>query len=605
MKHEDHRNHIVTECQFDMIRRTVGIDSTDGLKLRNQYDDKNRVAAVTQKLEDSLVKTEYIYGEAEKQQKPGLMYGLKVDGTERAVYTYDLLARQTQKSVKAFGATYNTYYEFLAGPVTGTTTTLLSSIKNGSKTLSYTYDVLGNIQTISEDDVLKCTYHYDELNRLVREDNVWENKTICYTYDLGGNMTSWKEYAYTTEESLEGKTVNKENSYAYGNAVWKDQLTSYNGQAITYDVLGNPLSYRGMTMSWEKGRELKQIVKDGSTIAFAYDTAGCRIGKTAAGVETKYYWSGDKIIGMKKDGDLIHFLYDEKGNLFALQRSGALYYYIFNAQNDVIGLIDSAGKQVVTYTYNSWGKPLSLKDTSVSGVGSKNPFRYRGYCWDDETGFYYVSSRYYDPVIGRFISPDSGISGVGGDIRGYNLYSYCFNNPVNMSDPDGNWPKWVSKIGNAVKNTVKSVVKAVKKAANTVKTTVAKFAKKTSGASNKRPPTGEPGSTYVAPNGDRRTYGPDGKPVHDYDHSDHGNPKNHPHDENGGHHHDWDWTKNPPRQGAYVPNVEMIVGVGLVTVSSIGIAAVALDDLSGIGIADNFLYGPLGAGVSQGLIMIY
>ena len=201
----------------------------------------------------------------------------------------------------------------------GTTTPLLSSIKNGSKTLSYTYDVLGNIQTISEDDVLKCTYHYDELNRLVREDNVWENKTICYTYDLGGNMTSWKEYAYTTEESLEGKTVNKENSYAYGNSVWKDQLTSYNGQAITYDVLGNPLSYRGMTMSWEKGRELKQIVKDGSTIAFAYDTAGCRIGKTAAGVETKYYWSGDKIIGMKKDGDLIHFLYDKKGNLFALQ----------------------------------------------------------------------------------------------------------------------------------------------------------------------------------------------------------------------------------------------------------------------------------------------
>ena len=98
-----------------------------------------------------------------------------------------------------------------------------------------------------------------------------------------------------------------------------------------------------------------------------------------------------------------------------------MYYYIFNAQNDVIGLIDSAGKQVVTYTYNSWGKPLSLKDTSASGVGSKNPFRYRGYCWDDETGLYYVSSRYYDSEVGRFVNADGYIS-IGRGIRGYNMY---------------------------------------------------------------------------------------------------------------------------------------------------------------------------------------
>ena len=299
------------------------------------------------------------------------------------------------------------------------------------------------------------------------------------------------------------------------------------------------------------------------------------------------------------------FSYDVLGNPVAVMYNDVEYYYVKNIQGDIIGLVDGNGTWVVEYDYDAWGRPLSVTGTLADTLGQDNPLRYRGYFYDAETGFYYVSSRYYDPEIGRFISADGAISGVGGDIRGYNLYSYCFNNPVNMSDPDGNWPKWVSKIGNAVKNTVKTVVKAVKKAANTVKTTVAKFAKKTSGASNKRPPTGEPGSTYVAPNGDRRTYGPDGKPVHDYDHSDHGNPKNHPHDENGGHHHDWDWTKNPPRQGAYVPNVEMIVGVGLVTVSSIGIAAVALDDLTGIGIADNFLYGPLGAGVSQGLIMIY
>ena len=79
-------------------------------------------------------------------------------------------------------------------------------------------------------------------------------------------------------------------------------------------------------------------------------------------------------------------------------------------------------------------------------VGNLNPFRYRGYCYDVETGLYYLSSRYYDPVVGRFINTDGIVSGVGGDIKGYNLYAYCMNDPINMSDEDGNWPKWAKKV---------------------------------------------------------------------------------------------------------------------------------------------------------------
>ena len=96
--------------------------------------------------------------------------------------------------------------------------------------------------------------------------------------------------------------------------------------------------------------------------------------------------------------------------------------------------------------YGAWGNYSvhdkdGKKNTSASFIGHINPLRYRGYYYDTETGFYYVSSRYYDPEIGRWINADNAIAGVGGDIRGYNLFAYCMNDPVNMSDHTGHWPQ--------------------------------------------------------------------------------------------------------------------------------------------------------------------
>ena len=119
---------------------------------------------------------------------------------------------------------------------------------------------------------------------------------------------------------------------------------------------------------------------------------------------------------------------------------------------------------------------------------------------------------------------------------------------------------------------------------------------------NRRPNTGEPGSTYRAPNGDTRTYGPDGNPEHDYDHGDHGRPDKHPHDSNGGHNHDW---KNGKRGPAYADAMKPVLGVVIVAACVIGVIAVAADDTTGVGIADDFLFGPLGAGIREGLIMIF
>lgn len=169
-----------------------------------------------------------------------------------------------------------------------------------------------------------------------------------------------------------------------------------------------------------------------------------------------------------------------------------------------------------------------------------------------------------------------------------------------MIDSSGHWPQWIENIASSIINTVRQAVTAV---VNTVKSVVSNvFSAETS---NRRPNTGEPGSTYKAPNGDTRTYGPDRRPQHDYDHGDHGQPDKHPHDENGGHHHDWDWSKEPPRGKPYVISWEPAAGAALITVSMVGMVAVAADDVTGIGVADDFLLGPLSGGVAQGLILIF
>ena len=119
-----------------------------------------------------------------------------------------------------------------------------------------------------------------------------------------------------------------------------------------------------------------------------------------------------------------------------LKYNNEVYYYIKNGQNDIIGILDNNYNKIVEYIYDSWGNILEIKDNSINNIGIINPFRYRSYYYDNETKLYYLNSRYYNPLWGRFINCD-GIIGANEDILSYNLYAYCSNNPVNMIDLDG------------------------------------------------------------------------------------------------------------------------------------------------------------------------
>ena len=125
------------------------------------------------------------------------------------------------------------------------------------------------------------------------------------------------------------------------------------------------------------------------------------------------------------------------GQVIAVNYNGTYYYYLRNAQGDVVKLIDKTGSTVVEYTYDSWGKLLSTTGSLAETFGAEQPFRYRGYVYDEETGFYYLQSRYYNPEVGRFISADVYLS-TGQGVLGHNAYAYCLNNPAIMVDYTGN-----------------------------------------------------------------------------------------------------------------------------------------------------------------------
>ena len=122
-----------------------------------------------------------------------------------------------------------------------------------------------------------------------------------------------------------------------------------------------------------------------------------------------------------------------------------IYWFEKNLQGDIIAVYDQAGNKLIAYKYDAWGNiSETYYNNGFSTTAINNPFRYRGYYYDQDLGLYYLNTRYYDSNTGRFINADEVMSGVNGNLQGFNLYVYCFNNPVMHTDYTGNWPVWES-----------------------------------------------------------------------------------------------------------------------------------------------------------------
>ena len=424
------------------------------------YDSYDRVDSFVQSLEGAKTKTGFVYGDAAKAQRPGLSYGLTVDSVTRQTLEYDALSRRTKEVVTLSGESKREN-RYVFGTINHLvdTDSLLESMSNGTDSWNYTYDNAGNITAITSGEK-RISYQYDELNQLIRENNGVLNETILYTYDAGGNMTSRKTYDYT-EGTLQ--TIKKNETFTYRSDGWKDQILSWNGYRYTYDTGGNPTLLRGVPLTWGEGRRLKKVSLSWGTVDFAYDSDGKRVKKTSGNTETKYYYNGSTLSGLVKTTTgsagttktTVQFVYDAEGKPFLLRLNGKTdYFYLYNGLGDVVGLIDSSNKVVVRYQYSSWGKVTSSEDTSGVSLATLNPFCYRKYVYDPETGLYCLGSRYYDPEVGRFVNADDPgtIFAKPQELYNKNLYAYCDNNPIIREDQEGTlWELLVAMaIGGAI-----------------------------------------------------------------------------------------------------------------------------------------------------------
>ncbi|MEG0773891.1 DNRLRE domain-containing protein [Clostridium sp.] len=582
------KNYRYTYDLADRLNKITEIDrntSKTSSEIKYSFDLNNNVAEINEKIKDNNYKTSYGYNKDNKNTTTiyGRNYTNKIAVDYRIEKIFDKLGRVKESKINE---NYNTQYQYKAGFEANSTTSQIEKIINSGKEIAYTYDKNGNIETIVENGKT-IKYYYNELNEVIREDNGILGKTIVYSYDAGGNILNKKEYEPIEGEVTAVHSPTKVTNYTYEDAIWKDKLSSYNGKAITYDQIGNPLTYDGYNFTWEMGRQLKNINGNGKNISYKYNDSGIRTEKTVDGVTTNYHLVGDKVTFEGSGSDKIYYTYDASGKLVSMSlnsietvnevegkseigifegstnKSGmeyvnatipgtentvraiklnkgqsipniwspliALkpstnyvlefdywseeqevqfnvdlfpdtlperypvakttvqkfketissaspdmtasslrffnnlsnpnpaniyitnirvyeegktsevnkeYFYVRNAQGDIISLVDKYGHEVVNYTYDTWGKLISIEGTLKDSLGVKNPYRYRGYRYDTETGLYYLQSRYYNPEWGRFINADA-IAGSLGELLGHNIFAYTKNNPIMAKDPSG------------------------------------------------------------------------------------------------------------------------------------------------------------------------
>jgi RHS repeat-associated protein len=290
------------------------------------------------------------------------------------------------------------------------------------------YDSVGNIklrQILFDGEEYNISYEYDALNQLTSEKGENEHS---YTYDAMGNRCSKDGSSYDVDNA--------------------NQLIKADGAFFTFDPRGNlhsksieesPSEYHYNSL----GQLTSMTLPDGTVITFTYDLSGKRLSKkiTKGKVSEvfRYFYLKNRELGcLDSNGNIIELRIPsnpnrpERETFVAFELQNEIYVPIYDLQGNVSCLVDPERRNIQeSYQYSAFGEEEILNHRGRVIQQSKvgNLWRYRGNRIDEETGLVYIGHRYYDPAIGRWISPDPL-----GDIDGPNLYLYCRNNPLTYVD---------------------------------------------------------------------------------------------------------------------------------------------------------------------------
>ena len=450
-------------------------DYSDQLSAENfTYDKLRRLKKHTAMYDvaaGKMVSSEITYTKGENNMSADNAVGsytYKVDGIQKAVSgnDFDDYKRLKTKTAYVGNTLYAKSFNYSQTRLQSVTETAAGAPIG---TISYNYDANGRIRSITEGDNT-TRYTYDSYGQLIREDNQALDKTYIYEYNNVGSLVSVKAYDYTQNTTPSGSYTTT--SFGCTN----ERLTSFGGATISYDTMGQPTTYEGKTATWSKGRlpKLSQgtLATGLRNYTYSYNAFGQRVSRNytyakelspdqavVSGelLQAAHRYSYDhfgRLIretctrnyrGEGSRTETMVFLYDETGVIgmqYDLNGSGGIYYFRRNPQGDVVGIYDMSGVRVASYVYDAWGNCTIGAGTTNTAVANANPFRYRGYYYDADTGLYFCNARYYSPKWRRFISPDSTSYIDPEAVNGLNLYCYCNNDPVNYKDPSGNAPEW-------------------------------------------------------------------------------------------------------------------------------------------------------------------
>lgn len=429
------------------------IDGDDGGTLKYSYDTANRLnkmevmldADGTQTLTTTqtykanadgtrtlLPSTRHVYGQLNNA-------GFDVSYYSTYLPDQNIESQRTTENGKKFTANYD--YDYLGQLTEAVNTVTANSVTTGVDTYAYTYDDGGNLltKTYSVQDA-------DDTTAISPADDY----TASYSYD--SNMTDLLT-GYTKTASDGTVTSNTYDYTAANGSLFVNPTT------ITKSTDGTVTDT--LSLTWEQGRQLSSIVSNAGTTLYEYDHNGLRTyRKQADGTTHYYYYNGTQLDYLKivnANGGLtalLHFIYDSNGQVqyilrkhnykTTLSANYDLYYVVRDNAGVITKLLKVRGgtstgstyafQLVAEYEYDPYGKPTAIKTYYDDLMGTFNPFIYKDYLYDFDTGWYYLQSRYYDPEVGRFLNGDKYIFP---NMIGSNLFAYCNNNPINYADTSG------------------------------------------------------------------------------------------------------------------------------------------------------------------------